>query len=102
MEQKPSWATMVQHLRGVDLEDEFLGDPGGFDEAHVGPGQERLQGLGKVPQAVADGHVALAAEGGVVVDADFFHMSQARTQQGRTRGDRPYNSRLLFEGPRGI
>ena len=63
----------VQHLRGVDLEDEVLGDPGALDQAHVGPGQQRGQRLGKVPQPVADGHVTLAAEGGVVVDADFFH-----------------------------
>ena len=78
VEQKPSWATMAQHLRGVDLEDELLGHPGALDEPHIGPGQERLQGLGKVPQPVAHGHVALAAEGGVVVDADAFHVSVCR------------------------
>ena len=65
----------VQHLRGVHLEDEVLGDPGGLEQAHVGPCQERLQGLGEIPQPVADGHVALAAEGGMVEDADFFHLA---------------------------
>ena len=70
----------VQHLRGVDLEDELLGYPGRLNEAHIGPGQERRQRLGKVPQPVADGHVTLAAERGVVVDADVFHDLAFRRQ----------------------
>ncbi len=63
----------LQHRRVVDLEDEFLRGPGRLEQAHVGPLQQRLQGLGEIPQAVADGHVALAAERVMVEDADVFH-----------------------------
>ena len=84
----------VQHLRGVDLEDEFLRDPGALDQAHVGPGQERRQGLRKVPQPVAHGHVAFAAEGGMVVDAGFFHLLSEKSILARFFGGEKFFSHM--------
>ena len=64
----------LQHRRVVHLENELLGNPRRLKQPHVRLLQHGLQGLGKIPQPVADGHVALAAEGGMVEDADVFHI----------------------------
>ncbi len=63
----------LQHRRVMNLEDEVRSGPGGLEEPHVGPLPQGSQGLGEIPQAAAYGHVALAAEGGMVEDADLFH-----------------------------
>src|SRR5208337_3558291 len=71
----------AQDFRGVHLEDHLLGGAGGLEHPDVGLFQQGFQGLGKIPQPVADGQIALAAERWMVEDAYFLHFREVPPYQ---------------------